>query len=97
MIVELLTFRPRPDADPAELRARDARVQTGFAHLQPGLLRRTSATSDDDEWLVVQLWDSTEAADAAGVAAASDRIVAALLELIEPSSIASRRYADLGG
>ncbi|MDQ3106775.1 MAG: hypothetical protein M3Q68_03115 [Actinomycetota bacterium] len=97
MIVELLTFRPRPDADPADLRARDAGVQTGFAHLQPGLVRRTSATSDDGEWLVVQLWDSTEAADAAGLAAGSDPVMAAFLELVEPSSIVSRRYTDLGG
>lgn len=97
MIVELLTFRPRPGATEDELRAAEARVYEDFAMHQQGMIRRTTARSDDGEWLVVQLWHDLASARAAEAAAASHPATAALHDLAEPGSLAARRYEDLGG
>ena len=97
MIVELLTFRLRPEVSEDEVRAREARVYEEFAMQQPGIIRRTTARSVDGEWLVVQLWGDLAAAEAADRVAGAHPAVAALHELADPSSLSSRRYEDLGG
>lgn len=97
MIVELLTFRPRPGTTEDELRAAETRVYEDFAMHQHGIIRRTTARSDDGEWLVVQLWYDLACADAAATAAGDHPATAALHALAEPGSLATRRYEDLGG
>ena len=97
MIVELLTFRPRPGATEDELRAAEARVYGEFAMHQHGMVRRTTARSDDGEWLVVQLWYDLASAEAAERAAADHPATAALHALADPDSLSTRRYEDLGG
>jgi len=97
VIVELLTFRPRAGVTEDELRAAEARVYEDFAMHQRGIVRRTTARSEDGEWLVVQLWYDLECADAAATAAAAHPATAALHALAEPESLATRRYEDLGG
>ena len=97
MIVELLTFRPRPGVSEDELRAAEARVYEDFAMHQHGIIRRTTARSEDGEWLVVQLWYDLDSADAAATAAGSHPATAALHALAEPDSLSTRRYEDLGG
>ena len=95
--MELSTFRPRAGATEDELRAAEARVYEDFAMHQQGMIRRTTARSDDGEWLVVQLWYDAASADAAAAAAGSHPAPAALHALAEPTSLALRRYEDLGG
>ena len=97
MIVELLTFRVRPGVEEAEVRAREARAYEEFAMQQPGIIRRTTARGADGEWLVLHLWADHAAAEAAEAAAAAHPATAALHELAEPGSLATRRYEDLGG
>ena len=97
MIIEVLTFRPRPGVTEDELRAAEGLVYEEFAMQQRGIIRRTTAVSDDGEWLVLQLWGDEPSADAADAAAASHAAVAALHGLADPDSLTSRRYRDLGG
>lgn len=95
--MELLTFRPRPGTTEDELRAAEARVYADFAMHQYGIVRRTTARSDDGEWLVVQLWYDLASAEAAEQAAATHPATAALHALADPASLRTRRYEDLGG
>ena len=95
--MELLTFRPRAGVTEDELRAAEARVYEDFAMHQHGIIRRTTARSDDGEWLVVQLWYDLACAEAAEQAASLHPATAALHALAEPGSLATRRYEDLGG
>ena len=64
MLIENVTFRLAEGISTVEFLAIDARFQEDFAYQQKGLLRRTTARSDDGTWLVVNLWDSRESADA---------------------------------
>ena len=97
MIIEVLTFRPKPDVTEDELRAAEGRVYEEFAMQQPGIIRRTTAIGEDGEWLVLQLWGDAATADAADRAAADHPAVAALHRLADPDSLTRRRYQDLGG
>lgn len=95
--MELLTFRLRAGATEDELRVAETRVYEDFAMHQRGIVRRTTARSDDGEWLVVQLWYDLASADAAASAAADHPATVEMLALAEPASVATRRYEDLGG
>lgn len=64
MLIETATFRLVDGVSVDEFLEIDARFQEDFAYQQKGLLRRTTARSDDGTWLVVNLWDSPESADA---------------------------------
>lgn len=97
VIVELLTFRPRAGVSDDELLAAESRACQEFTHLQPGIVRRMTAVSEDGEWLVVQLWADEASADAATTAAASDPAIGALHALADPASFTTRRYGDIGG
>jgi hypothetical protein len=97
VIVELLTFRPRPGTSEADLRAAEARVYEEFAIQQRGFIRRTTAVSADGEWLVVQLWGDLATCEAAEAAAGAHPATAALHALADPASLTTRRYEDLGG
>ncbi len=96
MLVEVTTFRLRADVDEADARAADHEVQVGFAHHQPGLLRRTTAVADDGEWLVVTLWHAEADALAAEAAGGDDPLVSALRALLDGPPVV-RRYQDVGG
>lgn len=66
-VIEIITFRLRPDVDAADFLAVDGRVQTEVAYQRGGLLRRTTAR-DGDRWLVLQIWATPEAClDASGM------------------------------
>ncbi|MEY4633452.1 MAG: hypothetical protein RLZ18_824 [Actinomycetota bacterium] len=58
------TFRLVDGVSDDEFKQVDARFQEDFAYQQKGMLRRTTARSDDGTWLVMTLWDSAESADA---------------------------------
>lgn len=64
MLIENATFKLADGISVDEFLAVDARFQEDFAYQQKGFLRRTTARSDDGTWLVVNLWDSLESADA---------------------------------
>jgi hypothetical protein len=96
--VELTTFRLRDGVDEAAFLEADAAVQA-FAHVQPGLIRRTTAreAAGGDDWLVLTLWGSWELADAAVEAERTSEVVQAFLSFIEPDSLQVRRFDSLPG
>lgn len=93
MLIEIQTFRVRPGVDESAFVEADARAQTDFYYRQPGLTRRTTARSPAGDWLVVVLWESPEAADAAAGRAGDDQAVSELMSLMEEPEI--RRYSSL--
>ena len=93
--MELTTFRLRDGVDEAEFLAADAAVQA-FCHLQPGLLRRTTArNTETGEWLVAMLWGSWELADAAATAGRADADVQTFEAMIDPASVQVRRFDSI--
>lgn len=64
MLIENATFRLAKGVKVEDFTAIDARFQEEFAYQQKGFLRRTTARSDDGTWLIVNLWDSRESAEA---------------------------------
>ena len=95
--MELTTFRLRDDVDEADFLQADAAAQA-FHHLQPGLLRRTTARDvESDEWLVAALWATWAQADAAREAARTDAAMQAFDAMIDPTSVRVRRFESLPG
>ena len=94
--MELTTFRLREGVDEADFRRADEAAQA-FFHLQPGLLRRTTARDiANGEWLVAILWASWGQADAAADAARDDASMQAYESMIDPASVQVRRFESLG-
>ena len=91
-LIEITTFRLAGGASDAGFVAADERMQTEFAYQQPGIVRRTTARGADGEWVVVTLWASAEAADAALAASASDPAAAAFAATLDTSSVRTARY-----
>jgi heme-degrading monooxygenase HmoA len=90
-VIEIMTFRLAADADASAFRDVDGRVQVEFAYQQPGFLRRTLARSGD-RWLVLQIWRSVEAADAAQVAFEGAPLGQAFMALVDHDSLTVERY-----
>lgn len=97
-VIETMTFRLVPGADEAVFLAVDKRLQSDFAYQQPGLMRRTTARGLGDragEWVVVDLWRTTEDADAAAARWDDDPTARELMSLVDAATVDVRRYADL--
>ena len=96
--MELTTFRLRDGVDEAAFLAADAAVQA-FAHLQPGLIRRTTArdAAGGADWLVLVLWATWAQAEAAVEAGRASEVVQAFESLIDPASVQVRRFESLPG
>lgn len=94
MLIENATFRLMEGISPDEFLAIDARFQEDFAYQQKGLLRRTTARSDDGTWLVVNLWDSQESADAPKDMAHCAQVVEEMHRYIDFSTHKVERFTD---
>jgi hypothetical protein len=90
-VIEIMTFRLVDDADESTFRTVDGRVQVECAYQQPGFLRRTLGRSDD-RWLVLQVWVSVDAADAARAVFDASPIGAAFMALVDRNSLAVERF-----
>ena len=97
MVLEVTTFRLLADVDDEAFLARDKAVQTEVFPNTPGYLRRTTAKSDDNEWLVVVLWDREVDIDEFNARTLTNDIQLEFDELIDRSSIRTKRYTDVGG
>jgi hypothetical protein len=95
-VIEIMSFRLRSAVDEATFIEADRRVQTEFAYHQPGLLRRTTARSDDGQWIVVDLWQSGTDADASTDRWDGDPIAAEFVALVEERTVQTQRFATLG-
>jgi hypothetical protein len=94
-LIETVTFRLAAGVERAAFFEADALVQQRFFYLQPGLLRRTVARSDDDTWIAVVLWYSAADADASMEAARRDVAAQAFDALIDRTTIRRARYETL--
>lgn len=92
-IIETSTFRLADGVDDVRFRRADHDVQTEFFSPRAGFIRRTTSWAPDGEWLVITLWSSDAAAQAA--AAEEDDAVSAFERCIDPSSVVVRRYETL--
>ncbi len=95
-MIEILTFALRPGVDDERFIAVDGRVQTEFAYQQPGLARRTTGRNDQGRWLVLHVWSSDQAAEAAHQAFEVSELGAEFTSLIDSGSIRRERFTGLG-
>ncbi len=94
-MIELLTFRLVEGADEPAFVEADGRVQTHVAYQQPGLARRTLARGEDGRWLVLTIWHSEEQAASAQQAFEASDDVAAMMRLVEPSSVDRQQFGSV--
>ncbi len=91
-----MRFTLAQGASMAEFLAADKALQEGFAYRQPGLLRRTTARSDDGGWIVIDLWASAEASADAARRWDDDPFAQRFMALLYASSVAVERYEEIG-
>ena len=92
--VEITTFRLAEGVTDETFLALDRRIQTELVPNRPGFLRRTTARHGDD-WLVVTLWASEEAAGAFQRATESDPLQEELARVVESGTLHLTRYDTL--
>jgi heme-degrading monooxygenase HmoA len=95
-LIEIMTFRLKPDTERETFIAADAVVQSDFSYQQPGIVRRTIASADDGTWLIHTIWDSEEAAAAGSKAFSATDLCGDFLALIDATTINARTYTPAG-
>ena len=93
-IVEVTTFRLAEGVTDSSFLELDRRVQTELVPNQPGFMRRTTARHGDD-WLVVTLWSSEEAAAAYERGAEGQPLQAEFVHAVEAGTFHLTRYVTL--
>lgn len=93
-IVEVTTFRLADGVSDDSFLALDKRLQTELVPNRPGFLRRTTARHGD-EWLVVTLWWSEDAAAAYERETENDPLQAEFKRTVEAGSLHSTRFVTL--
>jgi hypothetical protein len=88
-------FHLSSEAAVDEFLAADRRLQTEFAYLQPGLLRRTTVRSEQGDWLVLDFWRTATDADACAERWEQDPIAQAFMSLVDRTSVRVQRYSTL--
>ncbi len=83
-----------PAAETAFLQA-DRTLQEEFAYRQPGLLRRTTARAEDGTWIVIDVWRSTEDADACARRWDHDPVAQHFMSFIERATLSTERFTPL--
>jgi heme-degrading monooxygenase HmoA len=93
-IVEITTFRLAEGVSDQSFLALDRRVQTELVPNRPGFMRRTTARHGDD-WLVVTLWSTEDAAAAFDRATEGDPLQVAVAQAVEAGTFHLTRYSTL--
>jgi heme-degrading monooxygenase HmoA len=93
-IGEVTTFRLADGVTDGSFLELDRRVQTELVPNQPGFLRRTTARHGDD-WLIVTLWSTEEAAAAYERAAEGNPLQAEFVHTAEAGTFHLTRYVTL--
>jgi hypothetical protein len=94
-VIVVTRFRLLEGTDESDFREGDARYQMEFAYQQPGLLRRTTAVSEDGEWVVLELWRDPRDAENSRHRATTDRVAREHAALIDGSTIEVGRFREL--
>ena len=90
--VEVIHFRPRPDADLEEFIREDARVGHEYTPRQPGFRSRESARNDNGDWVVIVHWDDAQSAQASMELFPNDPTAKRFIELMDPATFSMTRY-----
>jgi heme-degrading monooxygenase HmoA len=93
-IVEVTTFRLAEGVSDHPFLALDRRVQTELVPNQPGFMRRTTARHGDD-WLIVTLWSSEDAAATFDRATEGEPLQVAVAQAVEAGTFHLTRYITL--
>ena len=93
-IVEITTFRLADGVTDESFLALDRRLQTELVPNQPGFLRRTTARHGD-EWLVVTLWATEDAAGAFQRSVDANPLQVEFEHALEAGTLRLTRYATL--
>jgi hypothetical protein len=93
-IVEITTFRLAEGVTDDWFLALDRRIQTELVPNRPGFLRRTTARHGDD-WLVVTLWSTEDAAAGYRRAVDGDPLQVAFEQAAEAGTLHLARYVTL--
>jgi len=93
-IVEITMFRLAEGVTDESFLALDRRMQTELVPNQPGFMRRTTARHGED-WLVVTLWSTEDAAAAYQRAVEGHPVQAEFEQVVEAGSFHLARYATL--
>jgi hypothetical protein len=94
-VIEIMRFRLGPGTGEEAFLTADRRLQEDFASQQAGLLRRTTARSEDGDWIVIDLWRSAADADACDRRWDSDPVAQAFMALLDRSSVSTERYTEV--
>ncbi len=94
-MIEIMRFRLAPDVEEAEFLKADKALQEEFAYQQTGLLRRTTARSDEGTWIVIDLWRSRSDADACGAIWDDSDLPRRFMSMVDRSSVVTERYVPL--
>ena len=86
-----MTFRLRPGADEAEFLAVDKRLQVAFAYQQPGLVRRTTARGESGAFVVIDVWQTADHADAMTARWDTDVVAAEFMAHVDADTVEVRR------
>lgn len=93
-MIEILAFNLVDGTDEEQFVLADKRVQSEFAYQQPGLMRRTTARSEDGGWMVIDLWRSAADADAADAKWGEDEAAAEFMSFVDRTTMRSKRYFE---
>jgi hypothetical protein len=96
-VIEIMRFRLKEGVDESDFQRADARLQVEFAYQQPGLQRRTTARSEDGEWLVIDLWRSPADSDACLERWHDSEVVEEFMTYVDRQTVATARYQQLEG
>jgi len=90
--VEVIHFRPKPDADPEEFVREDMRVGQEYTPRQPGFISRESAKNDNGDWVVIVHWEDAASAEASMDLFPKDPTATRFIELMDPDTFSMIRY-----
>jgi len=93
MVVDVVTFSLRPEADTASFLEVDKELQALVSIEGAGFIRRTTARSNDGTWLVVSLWATQPDADAS--AASTDATRAAFMGYLDTPTLTRQIFLTL--
>ena len=93
--VEVIHFRPKPDADLEEFIREDKRVGTEYTPPQPGFISRESAMNDNGDWVVIVHWDNAANAEASMDLFPNHPTATRFIELMDPDTFSMIRYEVL--
>jgi hypothetical protein len=91
-VIEVVTAKLKSGVTAAQMEAVDHNIETSLISKRPGFLSRESAPGDDHSWLAIVHWRSAADADASMNSFSSAPIASSFPELIEPGSMAMKRY-----